>query len=248
MIVGPATTPAAKSRQGALQWLVAIFLSVICVPAVIDITWAEAAEEAFSGTLTLHEGKLTGRLAAEPLQKVMERLHQLSGAQILGLTPEEGQERISVELNDVSLQEALSRILVGKNFMLFYVPTKGEPALTQIWIGGKKTTPSTGSPSQLTAAGQLTSGGTGPAGTQAKATEEDEDIGSQSVEQLMGKALQQTDASTRLMAIAYLGAYAQEDGRVQQTLQLLAKDSDPQVQEAAAAVLAGIVSETESME
>ncbi len=243
MITGPATTSAAKSRQGALQWLVAVFLSVICVPTGIDTTWAEVADGAFSGTLTLHEGKLTGRLAAEPLQKVMERLHQLSGAQILGLTPEEGQERISVELNDVSLQEALSRILVGKNFMLFYAPTKGAPALTQIWIGGKKTTPSTGSPSQLTAAGQLTSDG-----TQAKATEEDEDIGSQSVEQLMGKALQQTDASTRLMAIAYLGAYAQEDGRVQETLQLLAKDSDPQVQEAAAAVLAGIVSETEGTE
>jgi hypothetical protein len=63
----------------------------------------------------------------------------------------------------------------------------------------------------------------------------------QSLDVLVQTALNDEDLSSRLGAIASLARHAQEDVRVKETLSQLAhSDSNPQVQGAASAVLAGM--------
>jgi hypothetical protein len=81
--------------------------------------------------MTMQNGKFTARIVSAPLRRVMEELSSLSGAQLLWMRQEE--EQVSVEFKNLSLAEAIERIL-KKNFMLTYSPGGGGRKLVQIWM------------------------------------------------------------------------------------------------------------------
>jgi hypothetical protein len=104
-----------------------------------------ATLDAFPGALALQEGKLTAKLNAVPLKRVMQEIGSLSGAEIIWLQPD-GAGPVSVDFSNVPLARALRLILGEKNFLLFYSSADDEAHLSQIWIssgGGNQATAST---------------------------------------------------------------------------------------------------------
>src|SRR5262245_44014823 len=92
-------------------WLGVLLVSVVLSNAPVDTAAASTPkDEAFPGTLTLHNETLAARVTAVPLEQVMAEFSRLSGAQVIWRTPRD-QTLVSVEFPALPLAEALTRIL-----------------------------------------------------------------------------------------------------------------------------------------
>lgn len=128
-----------KARlKHAPRWIFNILGAVALGGVLVSISHArERPEKAFPGTLVLEDGKVTAQLNAVSLHHVLQELGRLSGAQIRWLGPAD-ESTVSVDFADLSLPEALRRLLGGKNFMLFYTSEGEELQLTRIWVSSPR--------------------------------------------------------------------------------------------------------------
>jgi hypothetical protein len=150
----------------------------------------------------------------------MEEVSRMSGVQVRWLSGQPEEKRVSVEFTALPLPEALERILVGTNFLLFYASVGEGTTLTQLWISSK---PIPSSVSQ---------------GEDAAKTKEEGN--SPPVDVLIQTAVSRQETAVRVEAVARLGEHASTDSKVEAILSRLASDDDnPQVRAAAAEVLAG---------
>ena len=189
------------------------------------------AQPSFLGTMNLREGKLTARITAAPLLRVLEEINHLSGVRIVWLNGAECDRRISAEFTDLPLSEGLMRILAQTNFLLFYASAADEARLTQIWIS------SAGGKQALWRSLPLLPKSNLPATEEGKHNGEDPLV-NLSVDQLIHLAMYDQDPSSRENAITYLHPRSQEDPRVLGTLAHIAQnDTNAQVQAAAAEAL-----------
>lgn len=99
---------------------------------------AHAADEAPEPVISLQGERLTVRVTGVSLEEVLQRFASASGAEIRGgvTTPRD----VSVEFEDVSVQDGLARLLGDQNFMLTYSGGK----LTRVTLlGGPQDAPVT---------------------------------------------------------------------------------------------------------
>jgi hypothetical protein len=189
------------------------------------------AQPSFPGTMNLREGKLTARITAAPLLRVLEEISRLSGVRIVWLNGAECNRQVSAEFTDLPLADGLMKILAQTNFLFFYTSATDEARLTQIWIssaGGKRA---------LWRSPPLTPKSNLPTIEEGKHNGEDL-LASLSVDQLMRLAMYDQDPSSRENAITYLQTRGQEDPRVFGTLAHVAQnDTNAQVKAAAAEAL-----------
>jgi hypothetical protein len=91
---------------------------------------AWAAEEAHSPVVTVKDERLTVKVTNFPLDDIMMRFCMATGAEIRGtlLNPRE----VSIEFEEVPIQDGLARLLGEQNFMLTY----SGPKLTRITLMG----------------------------------------------------------------------------------------------------------------
>jgi hypothetical protein len=186
-------------------------------------------------TLVLRDGKLTGRIAGMPLAQVMEKLSQLSGAQVRWLDHQET-TAVSAEFVDLPLADALERLLPRKNFLLVYASLKDNARLITIWISS----PGTGA-TQLQIIRPL------PVQEQPQVIDDDpppEELDAEPATVLEGQlrtALHGDEAGERLEAIEALSGMVEHDPRIRPLLvQLSTGEHDPQVRGAAEEALAGL--------
>jgi hypothetical protein len=213
------------SRTAGL-WLYGIRVSLVLGNLSVCAAYAAGpAAVSFPGKITLQDGKMTARIVAAPLRRVIEEVSKLSGAQARWLSLD-GEEPVSVEFTDLPFSEALRRILGEKDFVLFEPSARERARLPQIWIyprgqeGGqlavikeKETTP-------LPLSDAVS--------VELPPVEKD-------LDSLMHTAIYGQDTSVRLHAVKLLWGYAPEDPLAETTLSQIAySDSDPQVREAAA--------------
>ena len=176
--------------------LVGIGFASLLAPAVYA---RSHISNSFPGTLVFEDGKVTARLNAVSLHRVLKELGRLSGSKIRWL----GSERdasVSVDFADLSLPEALRRFLGEKNFMLFYSAAGEELRLARIWVSSH---PTSGQP--LLSARSIQT-------TQALSTDF-------APPDLMQTALSGPDDNARIQAIWRLRRYAAKDPRVKSILQ-----------------------------
>ncbi|MGH9960355.1 MAG: hypothetical protein ACREBC_25070 [Pyrinomonadaceae bacterium] len=212
------------------QWFsrtAGFWLPGILVLGSLSVCAAYAAGPAavsFPGKITLQDGKMTARIVAAPLRRVIEEVSKLSGAQARWLSLD-GEEPVSVEFTDLPFSEALRRILGEKDFVLFDPSARKRARLPQIWIYPRGQ-----------AGGQLVGETTPPALSDTASVELpplEKDLDS-----LIQTAIHEQDTSVRLDAITQLGGYAQEDPLAETTLSQVAhSDSNPQVRKAATELL-----------
>lgn len=120
------------------RWIFEVLGAVALASVLSSVSHArEHTSKAFPGTLVLEDEKVTARLNAVSLHHVLQELGQLSGAQIRWLGPA-SESTVSVDFADLSLSEALRRLLGGKNFMLFYTSEGEELQLTRIWVSSPR--------------------------------------------------------------------------------------------------------------
>jgi hypothetical protein len=171
----------------------------------------------------------------------MEEVSRLSGARVLWLNQDRGNP-VTVEFPALPFAEALRRIVGEKNFMLFYSSVGERTKLTQIWISSRgKTGEQPVFALQPVSAVNPSSPPASDQAVQGKETLGQGELDSMPLDTALQAALSDGDSSSRLRAIAHLGQYAQEDSRVEAVLSNLARsDPNPQVQEAASEVLAGM--------
>jgi hypothetical protein len=174
---------------------------------------AGPADVSFPGKITLQDGKMTARIVAAPLRRVLEEVSKLSGAQARWLTLD-GEEPVSVEFTDLPFSEALRRILGEKDFALFYPSARERGRLPQIWIYPRGQT-----------GGQLVviqeRGTTPPALSDAAPSVELPSV-EQDFDSLIHTAIHDQDTSVRLDALKQLWGYAQEDPLAETTLSQVA--------------------------
>jgi hypothetical protein len=140
------------------------------------------------------------------------------------------QEKISVELIDLPLSQALQRLLREQNFIIF-APTGQGPGLLQIWIFSREKAGN----QPLRHEQPL------PHAMPTLLAEQPADVSIQPLNVTIETAMSDADLSSRLKAIEDLGRYAQEDTRVRHVLSdLVHNDSNPQVRDVASTTLAGI--------
>lgn len=190
---------------------------------------ADPAVARFTGTMMLQDGKLTARIEAAPLRRVMEEVSKLSGARIRWLSLA-GAEPVSAEFTDLPISEALRRILGEHDFALFEPTAKGKASPPQIWIYPKRRAAEQSAHRQDQEAMPPSSSNIEPT-VELPSGEPDLDL-------LIRIATNDPERSDRLDAIAQLWGYARKDPLAETTLlQLASSDSDPQVREAATQVL-----------
>jgi hypothetical protein len=176
--------------------------------------------------MTVEGGQLTARIPAASLGQVLEEVSRLSGARLLWLNEEGREEKVSVEFTDLPFDEALRRIIGGKNFLLFYSSAAQGRRLTQIWISARKghetllthpTEPLADVPSNV-----------------EPAVEEPSER-----DRLLEVAVHEQNLALRLDAISNLEGFAKDDARVLGLLAHLARnDEDPQARTIAWDILA----------
>jgi hypothetical protein len=168
------------------------------------------------------DGKVTARLNAVPLHRVLEELGRLSGATIRWLGPE-SDASVSVDFMDLSLAEALRRLLHEKNFMLFYTLDGEAPRLAHIWISSP---PTSGQPlwsaQSLPTSQGLSADFAPPA--------------------LMSTARSGPDDNARIRAMWQLRRYAAKDPRVRSLLQQIMQSATTslRVRKNASSILTGL--------
>ena len=210
-----------------------------CVAPVHATSATAPVNPAFAGTVTLHDGKLTARLSAVPLRRVMAEVSRLSGAQVLWLRGVR-EEPVSVEFTALPLTEALQRLLGGNNFLLFYTSVGEEAKLTQVWIAsrGQGREPMRFAPPLGTDAGVPPSPASDPPSG-----------GMETIDTIIHTATQDPDPTMRLVSVSQLGMRAQEDVRVKAVLtQMAHSDHDPQVRNVAAEMLYSLENQEEEEE
>ena len=124
-------------NKGIAGWLLTLGLSVASSFALANgLALAAGGRDistpAASLEMTFREGCLTARLVAAPLHEVMAEIGRLTEAKVRWLN-QHGDERVSLQLTDVPLGEALEKIL-EKNFTLSYASSG---ILTGIWISSR---------------------------------------------------------------------------------------------------------------
>jgi hypothetical protein len=213
------------------RWLCGILVSLALSILLASTVYAlDSATLEIPGQITLQDEKLTARIAAAPLQQVMEEIGRLSKVRVLWLN-QRGEESVSVEFAALPFSEAVKRILAGRNFMLFYASTADGPQPTQIWISSSNVERRR---SWLEPQPVL---GT----TITSEVEESDGDFAQALDGAIQIALSDPDPSSRLQAIEFLATHNQGDPRARTILSQLAyNDRDPQVREIAFAVLEGM--------
>lgn len=229
-------------KFGRMHWgLCGLLLGLSFEKSCTEVVFAANMPlAAFSGTLTLQEGKLTARIAAIPLRQVMTEVARLSGAQVLWLGPQDDQP-VSVSFSSLSVAEALERLLPQKNFLLLYASKDSNARLRQIWIS---------SPGNGVAQLQITR--RPPIVEQGKTTdplqvinddppaEADPEL-SAVLDANLETALQGTEANNRIEAIEALSRMVEHDPRIRPLLvQLASTEQDAQVRGAAEEALSGL--------
>jgi hypothetical protein len=211
-------------------WLHGILVSLVLGSLPVCAAYAaDPAAVSFPGKITLQDGKMTARIVAAPLRRVIEEVSKLSRTQVRWLSLD-GEEPVSVEFTDLPFSEALRRILGEKDFVLFYPSAREGVRLPQIWIYPRGQ-----------AGGQLVviqEGETMPPALSDAAPSVEPPPVEPDLDSLIQTAMHDQDTSVRLDAITQLGGYAQEDPLAKTTLSQVAhSDSIPQVREAAAELL-----------
>lgn len=209
-------------------WLVGIPVGLVLgsVPATGEPIGAVPAR--LSNEIAIHDGKLTAQVVLAPIREVIDRVAELSEAQVRWLSQDDPEEAVSVDFADLPLSEALKKILGEKGFMLDSSSTEEGRAQPQIWIFSRAhgerppVLPSTPDEGE---------------GTVSPSDDEPPPI-VQDVDGLIQVALQDPKHLERLDAITQLGGFAQGDQRVKTVLSEVARsDDNHQVREAAKELL-----------
>jgi hypothetical protein len=211
-------------------WLPGILVSLVLSSLSVCAAYAAGpADAGFPGKITLQDGRMTARIVAAPLRRVIEEVSKLSGAQARWLSLD-GEEPISVEFTDIPFSEALRRILGEKDFVLFDPSARERARHPQLWIYPRGQ-----------AGGRLVAiqeGEATPPALNDTAPSIELPTVEQDLDSLIHTAIHDQDTSARLDAIAQLGGYVQKDPLAETILSQVAySDSDPQVREAAAELL-----------
>jgi hypothetical protein len=206
-------------------------LQILLLQLAVGLVPVYAATPFSPEKMALHEGKLSVQIVATSLPQVMAEISRLSGVKVCWLNGEDNEERVSVAFTNLSLAEALTRILAKKNFLLFYTSTADGARPLQLWItsrGGGSPAVTLPSP----AAGKSLSR------NEEEDSDEQDEFASVPLERLMQVAMEDQDSSVRERAIMFLEIQARTDPRAKGTLTHLAQyDPNPQVQSAAAEAL-----------
>jgi hypothetical protein len=110
----------------------------VLLATVLLLAPVHAVEPASSPVVTVKDERMTLRVSSVPLEEVMLRFAAAAGAEVKGglVNPHD----VSVEFEDVSVQDGLARLLGDQNFMLTYSGHK----LTRVTLmGGAVDTPVT---------------------------------------------------------------------------------------------------------
>ena len=214
------------------RWLHGILVGLVLGSVLGGAAYALGpTATSFPGKMTLQDGELAARIVAVPLRQVIEEVARLSGAQVQWLG-QGGEETVSVEFPALPFSEAMRRLLGEKNFLLFYASAAEGTKLTQIWISSE----GKGGWQALRTLRPVPGGNTTPLSSSDSPVHIEE-----SLETLIQTALYDQDPLVRLDAITQAGGYAQKDPGVKAILSHIAHtDRNPQVQEAASEVLAGM--------
>ena len=218
-----------SSRTPGL-WLSGILVSLVLGSLPVGAKYAAGpADVSFRGKITLQDGKMTARIVAAPLRRVIEQVSKLSGAQNRWLSLD-GEEPVSVEFTDLPFSEALRRILGERDFVLFYPSPRERARLPQIWIYPRGQ-----------AGGQLVviqEAETAPPALSDAAHSVEPPPVEPDLDSLIETAMHDQDMSVRLDAITQLGGYVREDPLAETILSQVAhSDSNPQLREVAAELL-----------
>jgi hypothetical protein len=194
--------------------LLGVVLSLALGSAPVSAVGPRDAAKSTSLKMILKDGRLTVQILAAPLHKVIEEISRLTGAEVRWLN-QGREEAVSVEFTDLSINEALERIL-KTNFALSYTFSGKERRLTGIWILSREHAPVV---REAARAGLLG----------LNSVPADPDI------------LAQQPLSVRLGAVQFLAMHADKDEAVREILSQLAhSDPDLQVREMASMVLNGV--------
>lgn len=209
-------------------WLVGIPVGLVLgsLPATGEPIGAVPAR--WSDEIAIHDGKLTAQVVSAPIREVIDRVAELSEAQVRWLSQDDPEEAVSVDFADLPLSEALKEILGEKGLMLDSSSTEEGRAQSQIWIfsGAHAERPPV-----LPSAPDEGEGIASPSDDEPAPVVQD-------VDRLIQTALQGPKHLERLDAITQLGGFAQEDQRVETVLSEVARnDGNHQVREAAKELL-----------
>ena len=236
---------ARQSLHPLSRWLSHLFTAFIGSLQFFTAQYALGSPAVLpSGQIVLQDGKLTARLSATPLKKVLEDISKLSGARLRWLGGVAEERPVSVGVTALPLAEALRQILGESNFLLFYASGGEDTRLTQIWISSKKTGDGHSglTPRLAEHAPPLST-----FDSQSEHTEERQAaLDTVSLDTLIQTAVSTQAPAVRVEAIAQLGEYASADQRAADILShLAANEREPQIQAAASEVLAGIAAMAE---
>jgi hypothetical protein len=220
----------------SLRWLPMILWSVLLTSLPCQAGEKPRMSPPPSVFVNLHNGHLTARIVAAPLQRVMQELSRVSGAHVVWQSPPDEHQLVSVAFASLPLPEAVQRIVGAHNFLLTFTSTAETARLMQIWL-------STPPQSQTRVDLAKSRSSVIPIRMEREAattTLEVEDAEEHArLENALQAVMQAQDSATRLEAIEMLTPYATVDPRIRTTLSHLAQSAqDSQVQEAAAAALA----------
>jgi len=214
------------------SWMPALWLGLLLTG---ELLLASAVTGALPGLIALHEGKLSVQVADAPLWQVLAEVGRLSHTHIVWLNGEGKERQISVEFTDLPLAEGLDRILRHRNFVLFYAQAPAEERLTQIWVSSDQDTGQPPVPPPEASAKTPPS----PEGAAGQAESAPVPAG-EVMQEVTQIATSDPNLSMRANAIAYLGAHAQDDPQVKETLEQIANsDTNVRIRKAAAEALQG---------
>jgi hypothetical protein len=172
---------------------------------------------------------------------VIEEMSRVSGARVRWLNGQAEEKPVSVEFTALSPPEALRRILKEMNFLLLYTTTANSVKLTEVWILSGIGRSQAERPPPLASPVKAPLPIPDSASQSKEAEDRQAQFAAMPLEILIQTAVGTADSPLRIEAIAHLGGRAPEDPKVEGILSHLASnDSDPQVQAAAAEVLAGM--------
>lgn len=83
--------------------------------------------------LALEEGKITVKITSTSLREVMEEVGRLIGVEVSWSGKGTGRT-VSVNLSDLSVEDAVRRILRKENYVLFYSPNEDREELSRILV------------------------------------------------------------------------------------------------------------------
>jgi hypothetical protein len=121
--------------QGLSGILAALVLCGTPTPTALVL---DSASAKLARQITFRNERITAAITITSLQEVIAAIGQVSGVQIRWLDAG-GEESVSVHFVALPLSEAISRLLSGRNFLLFYSSTGEGARLSQVWISSPKT-------------------------------------------------------------------------------------------------------------